>query len=304
MLNNKPLLAHLAMLGACTFWGLMSPIGKDAMLHGVSGVAMVSFRVLGGAMLFWLSSLFVARESVPLRHKLQFAAAAIFGLVFNQCGFTIGLSLTSPIHASIVTTSMPIFAMILAAVILREPITSKKVVGVLLGCSGAVMLILTSAAAANSKVGDIRGDLMVLGAQFSYALFLSLFRPLVQQYSVFTVNKWMFLWASLLIWPFSWREVAGLPWATIAPTVWLETAYVVVFGTFVSYVLVIRAQKVLRPTVVSAYNYVQPLLAVIVSVAMGIGVFRWSHGVAVLLVFVGVWLINISRSRRDMERKT
>ena len=173
--NRAPLLAHLSMFSACAIWGLMAPIGKDAMLHGVNGVSMVSFRVLGGAILFWVSSLFVKHEHVPLRDVLWFIGAAVFGLVCNQCCFTIGLSYTSPINASIVTTSMPIFAMVLAALILKEPITGKKAMGVLIGCCGALILILTSMTAGDAKVGDIRGDLMVMGAQLSYALSMLFF---------------------------------------------------------------------------------------------------------------------------------
>ncbi len=298
--NRAPLLAHLSMFSACAIWGLMAPIGKDAMLHGVNGVSMVSFRVLGGAILFWVSSLFVKREHVPLRDVLWFIGAAVFGLVCNQCCFTIGLSYTSPINASIVTTSMPIFAMVLAALILKEPITGKKAMGVLIGCCGALILILTSMTAGDAKVGDIRGDLMVMGAQLSYAFYLSTFNKLVKRYSVFTVNKWMFLWATCLIWPFSFREVMDIPWAAVSTKTWLETAYVVFFGTFVGYILIISAQRVLRPTVVSSYNYVQPIVAVVVTVLTGMGIFKWTHGLAVLMVFVGVWMVTKSRSRHDM----
>ena len=137
--------------------------------------------------------------------------------------------------------------------------------------------------AANAKVGDIRGDLLVLGAQLSYAFYLSVFNKLVKRYSVFTVNKWMFLWATCLIWPFSFRQVAELPWQSITVTTWMETAYVVFFGTFVGYILIISAQKVLRPTVVSTYNYVQPIVAVIVTVATGIGIFKWTHALAIVM---------------------
>lgn len=298
--NRAPLLAHLSMFSACAIWGLMAPIGKDAMLHGVNGLSMVSFRVLGGAILFWVSSLFVKHEHVPLRDVFWFIGAAVFGLVCNQCCFTIGLSYTSPINASIVTTSMPIFAMVLAALILKEPITGKKAMGVLIGCCGALILILTSMTAGDAKVGDIRGDLMVMGAQLSYAFYLSTFNKLVKRYSVFTVNKWMFLWATCLIWPFSFREVMDIPWAAVSTKTWLETAYVVFFGTFVGYILVISAQRVLRPTVVSSYNYVQPIVAVVVTVLTGMGIFKWTHGLAVLMVFVGVWMVTKSMSRHDM----
>ena len=300
--NREPLLAHLSMFAACAIWGLMAPLGKDAMTHGLDGPSMVMLRVSGGALLFWIASLFVSREHVPWRHVLTFAGAAVFGIVCNQCGYTIGLSLTSPINASIVTTSMPIFAMLLAALILKEPITSKKVLGVMLGCSGALMLILTSMSHASDKVGDIRGDLCCLGAQFSYALYLSLFNKFIRQYSIFTVNKWMFLWATIILFPLAGPHTLSKITSPLSVKTLLETAYVVIFGTFIGYILIVKAQKVLRPTVVAAYNYVQPVVAVIVSVMTGLGVLRWTHGLAVILVFAGVSLVTKSKSRRDMEK--
>ncbi len=298
---SKPLIAHLSMFGACAFWGLMAPLGKDAMTHGVDGLTMVSFRILGGAILFGLTSLFVKKEHVPRRDILLFCGAAVFGLITNQCCYTIGLSITSPINASIVTTSMPVFAMVLAAMILKEPITGKKAVGVLLGCCGALILILTSAAHASDKVGDIRGDLLCLSAQFSFALYLSLFNKLIRRYSVFTVNKWMFLWAALLILPFTLGHVVDVVSKPIPTQSWLESLYVVFFGTYVGYILTMIGQKTLRPTVVSTYNYVQPVVAVTVSVLTGIGVLKWSQAVAVVLVFTGVRMVTKSRSRRDVE---
>lgn len=301
--KNRPLIAHLSMFAACAIWGLMAPVGKDAMTHGLDGPSMVLIRVAGGALLFWIASLFAKREHVPLKHVLTFAGAAVFGIVCNQCGYTIGLSLTSPINASIVTTSMPIFAMLLAALILKEPITSKKVLGVLMGCSGALILILTSAAHASDKVGDIRGDLCCLGAQFSYALYLSLFNRFIKQYSIFTVNKWMFLWATVILLPLTGPHTLSMISQPLPLSTLLETAYVVVFGTFIGYILIINAQKILRPTVVAAYNYVQPIVAVAVSVATGLGILKWTHALAIVLVFAGVTLVNKSKSRRDMERE-
>lgn len=296
---SVPLQAHLSMLVAEAIWGLMAPIGKQAMTHGIDGLSMVSFRVLGGAILFWLTSLFTKHEHVPLRDILLLGLAGVFGLVCNQCLYTIGLSITSPINSSIVTTSMPIFAMLLAFIILKEPLTLQKVGGVLTGCCGAVILVLTSLSATNSKVGNIWGDLMCLGAQLSFALYLSLFSSLLRRYSVFTVNKWMFLWATFLIWPFSAHHVMAIDWGHIAPATWWQTGYVVLFGTYVGYIFIMVGQHALRPTVVSIYNYVQPLVAVVVSVLLGISVFTPMQALAVLLVFSGVWLVVKSKSRKD-----
>ena len=300
--NKKPLLAHLSMFLACAFWGLMAPVGKDAMTHGLTGIHMVTFRVAGAAILFWIASFFVKKENPPLKDILLLGLAGLFGLVLNQCCYTIGLSITSPMNSSIVTTSMPIFAMILSAIILKEPITAKKAGGVFMGFSGALMLILTSATADNSKVGDIRGDLLCMFAQLSFAFYLSMFNRLIKRYSVFTVNKWMFTFAALVITPFTYSDVAAIPFASITLRTWLETAFVVVVCTFFCYILTMQAQQVLRPTVVSVYNYVQPLVAVIVSVLTGLGVFKPTHALAVLLVFFGVRFVTKSKSRKDMEK--
>lgn len=290
------------MLCAGTCWGLMAPIGKDAMLNGIDGIDLVSFRVLGGALLFWLTSLFTKKEHVPVKDILLLGCAGLFALVFNQCSYTIGLNLTSPSNSSIMTTSMPIFAMVLSFFILKEPITWQKAGGVLLGCAGAVIIITTSATAGNAKVGNIWGDLLCMSAQLSFALYLSLFKPLIQKYSLFTVNKWMFTWATLIIWPFTLGHVSSIDFASVPISTWWETGFVVFFGTYISYICMMVGQQTLRPTVVSVYNYMQPLVSVSVSVAAGLAVFKTSQALAAILVFSGVWFVVKSKSKHDMSK--
>ena len=290
------------MLCAGTCWGLMAPIGKDAMLNGIDGIDLVSFRVLGGALLFWLTSLFTKKEHVPVKEILLLGCAGLFALVFNQCSYTIGLNLTSPSNSSIMTTSMPIFAMVLSFFILKEPITWQKAGGVLLGCTGAVIIITTSATAGNAKVGNIWGDLLCMSAQLSFALSLSLFKPLIQKYSLFTVNKWMFTWATLIIWPFTLGHVSNIDFASVPMSTWWETGFVVFFGTYISYICMMVGQQTLRPTVVSVYNYMQPLVSVSVSVAAGLAVFKTSQALAAILVFSGVWFVVKSKSKHDMSK--
>ncbi len=290
------------MLCAGTCWGLMAPIGKDAMLNGIDGIDLVSFRVLGGALLFWLTSMFTKKEHVPVKDILLLGCAGLFALVFNQCSYTIGLNLTSPSNSSIMTTSMPIFAMVLSFFILKEPITWQKAGGVLLGCAGAVIIITTSATAGNAKVGNIWGDLLCMSAQLSFALYLSLFKPLIQKYSLFTVNKWMFTWATLIIWPFTLGHVSSIDFASVPMSTWWETGFVVFFGTYISYICMMVGQQTLRPTVVSVYNYMQPLVSVSVSVAAGLAVFKTSQALAAILVFSGVWFVVKSKSKHDMSK--
>jgi len=303
MRNKKVIKAHVSIFTACLIWGLMSPIGKDAMINGISGITMVAFRVIGGALLFWITSLFTKREEVAPHDMMLLFFAALLGLVLNQCCFTIGLSLTSPINASIVTTTLPIITMILAAIFLHEPVTSKKVMGIFCGAIGALMLIIGSMSAASSKAGDIRGDLLCLLAQLSFACYLAIFKHLIQRYHVITIEKWMFIYAAIVIIPLSYHHVASLVWTSISMKTWFETAFVVVGGTFLAYILMMIGQKVLRPTVVSMYNYVQPIVACVVSVIAGLGVFGVGQAAAVLLVFLGVYLVTKSKSRADLLKE-
>ena len=304
--NRAAVLGHLCMFAACAIWGLMAPLGKHAMTNGVGGLEMVTLRVVGGAACFWLLSLFVKSEQVRPKDLLLLFFAALLGIVFNQCCYTIGLSLTSPINASIMTTMMPIITMVLAAIFLREPITSKKVLGIFCGAIGALILIGTRADGFGSlgkgSAGSTLGDLLCLGAQLSFAVYLTLFKYLIQRYSVVTCMKWMITYAAIVLTPVSFSRMAALDWAGISTQVWLETAFVVVGGTFIAYILMMQGQKTLRPTVVSMYNYVQPIVACLVSVWMGVGVFGWSQSAAIVLVFTGVWLVTQSKSRRDLKR--
>lgn len=296
-------IGHICMFLACAIWGLMAPLGKDAMTHGVGGLEMVTFRVVGGAVCFWIASLFVKQEKVRHKDMLLFFFAAMFSIVLNQCCYTIGLSITSPVNASIMTTMMPIITMILAALFLKEPITGKKVMGVFCGAVGAFLLITTGARVASGNGGVLLGDLLCLSAQLSFAIYLTVFKHLIQRYTVITCMKWMITYAAIVIMPISFSRMQQLPWADIPAKTWWETAFVVVGGTFLAYIFMMQGQKILRPTVVAMYNYVQPIIACIVSVAIGLGVFGLWQALAVVLVFFGVWLVTQSKSRRDLKKE-
>jgi drug/metabolite transporter (DMT)-like permease len=303
MIDKEHLKAHACMFTACLMWGLMSPIGKDAMLHGLSGIEMATFRMVGGAVLFWIASLFTKREKVPPRDILKLFGAGMIAILLNQGSFIVGVSYTSPINASIITTLLPIITMLLSAFILHEPITGKKVMGIFCGITGALILILSSAKAANIINGDIRGDLFCLFAQLSFATYLTLFKHFIQKYSAVTLNKWMFLSAAIVILPMTGNQIVHIPFQSIPTRDWLEVGYVVCCSTFLSFLLSMFAQKVLRPTVVSMYNYVQPISATVFSVATGIASFGTRQSVAVVFVFIGVYLVTKSKSRADMLRE-
>ena len=295
------------MLGANCMWGLMSPISKIVMMAGVvSPLVVTDLRIAGAMILFWIASFFQKPEHVGHKDLARLFGAALLGIVLNQGCFIFGVSLSSPGDASIITTSMPLWAMLLAAVILKEPITGKKVLGIAAGASGALMLIMGSGAHVKnvaSTGGDyaVWGDLLVLTAQFCYALYIVVYKDFVNKYSLITIMKWMFTYAFICVIPFSAGDLMQTVWSQLSWTEIMGLTYIVVCATFLSYMFIVVGQKILRPTVAGMYNYVQPLVACIVAVIWGMDTFNWIKAVAIVLIFSGVYLVTASRSRQEVE---
>jgi drug/metabolite transporter (DMT)-like permease len=216
--------------------------------------------------------------------------------------FIVGLSMTSPIDASVITTLAPIITMILAAIFLREPITWKKVTGVFIGATGVLLLIFHGNTLPLGLIG-VEGNLLCILSCTSFALYLTLFKKLIIRYRVVTLMKWMFLFAVICSTPFCWQDVIRIDYSGLSGPIYLRIAYVVVMATFFSYLLIPVGQKFLRPTVVSMYNYLQPLVSSLVAVALGMDVFGWTKGGATLLILLGVYVVTQSKSRAQMEKE-
>lgn len=303
-MNANMLKGHGAMLGANVMWGLLSPVAKSLMLGGVlSPLIVMDFRVAGAMILFWIISFFRPAEHVPPKDLIKLFYASLLAIIFNQGSFIFGVGLSSPVDASIITTSMPLIAMILAAVYLKEPITGKKIIGIALGACGALILIL-SGGNKSVTVGahPILGDILVLLAQCSYALYIVLFKDFVGRYSVVTIMKWMFTYSFLCLLPFSYDGLISIDWSLLDMSDYAGIVYVSVCGTFLSYLLVVCGQKALRPTVAGMYNYVQPLVATIAAVIWGMDTFGISKTISALLIFGGVYLVTMSKSRADLAK--
>ena len=285
------------MLGANVMWGLMSPVVKIVFATGVvAPMIVVDFRVAGAALLFWLTSLFLPKEHVPRADILRLFGAGMLGVLFNQGCFILGVKLTSPGEASLVTTTMPMWVMLLAWLILREPITLKKAGGIAAGAAGAIILIAGSASPVSGS-NPALGDVIVLCAQLSYALYLTLYRNFIRKYSLVTLMKWMFLSATVVGLPSSLKWLCATDWKAISPTEWGGIAYVVVCGTFLAYICIMIGQKTLRPTLVGMYNYVQPIVATITGICLGLDRFTPVKALAIALIFSGVWLVTISKAK-------
>lgn len=298
---------HASMLGANISWGLMSPLAKWIMLGGIiTPFVVTELRIFGAMLLFWIASFFQKPEHVNHKDLAKLFLASLLAIVFNQGCFIFGVGLASPVDASIITTSMPLWAMVLAAIYLKEPITGKKVLGIASGALGALLLILGSSSSGGGQTASsstsIWGDLLVLLAQLSYALYIVLFKDFVGRYSPITIMKWMFTYSFICTLPFSYTSLIQTNWTELGGYTIGALSFIVVGCTFLSYILIVIGQKNLRPTVAGMYNYIQPLVASIVAVCWGMDSFNLTKIIAVILIFGGVYLVTVSRSKAELEK--
>ena len=287
---SETLKGHIAMGAAAVIWGLMSPVSKLVMQQGeVSSASLATFRLLGAAILFWLASAFVPGEPIERKHRLPLFYASLFGIIFNQMAFTVGVGFTSPADAAII----------------REMITGKKIIGVCASAIGAILLVSGSGGRAAALPGDnnLLGDILCLASQCSVAVYFVFFKNLIGRYSPITLLKWMFTYAAAACLPFTFREVGSIHYSALPAQTWLGIAYVVALATFVSYICLSFAQQRLKPTAVSMYNYCQPVIASSVAVMWGMDHFGWMKVLSVLLVFTGVLLVTGTRKKRTVQEQ-
>ena len=255
------------------------------------------FRATGATLLFWLLSLFMPHEKVPIKDLLQIFVASMLGLFLTQLSFLKAITMTTSIDLSITNTCTPIMTMFVAAIFLKEPITGKKIGGVLVSLVGVLILIFNSVGlGGGASETKPLGIVLTIANALTFALYLGIFRPLISKYNVVTFMKWMFLFSMLMALPFNAKSLIHIPFGQMENRIMWQLGYVVFFATFVAYFLIPVGQKRLRPTLVSMYNYVQPIIATIISIVIGLDHFTWKKGLAMVLVFTGVWIVSQSRA--------
>lgn len=254
-------------------------------------------RAIGATALFWLLSLFMPKEKVDRKDLPKIFVASMLGLFLTQVSFLKAITLATSIDVSIANTCTPIMTMFVAAIALKEPVTGKKIGGVLMSLAGVLLLIFNSVGlGGGASETQPMGIVLTIVNALTFALYLGIFRPLIAKYNVIHFMKWMFLFSMLVALPFNARHLLQIPFGQMESKVLWQVAYVVVGATFVAYFLIPVGQKRLRPTLVSMYNYTQPIIATLISIIIGLDRMTWQKVVAMVLVFTGVWIVNQSRA--------
>ena len=304
--DKQVTIGHLASAAAYIIFGINVVVCRDIAVDGsIAPIVLFTMRALVAGALFWLVSLLGPKEKVPPRDLLRLAVAGMLGLFLPQLTFLHASGHTTPVDLSVMSTTTPIFTMFVAAIFLREPITWKKALGVALSFGGILWLILQSTFGGNgASQTEPVGIAFCFANYIVFALYLGTCRPLIARYSPVTSMKWMFLASFLVSLPFSLPHLPTTHFAAVPSSVWWEIAFMVFFSTFIAYWLVPIGQQRIRPTLVSMYGYLQPIIAIAVAIWVGQDRLTFTKVLAALLVFAGVWVVNRSRAATQPEKNS
>lgn len=291
----------MACFIAYAIFGVNIIVCKDlTSSHAISPVAIFLLRSIGAGSLFWLISIFQPKERVDKKDFPKILAASLLGFFVTQLTFLVAIPDITPMNSSIISALSPVYTMFIAAIAIKEPVTLKKAGGVLLSLCGTVLLILSrSTSGGGAADSSLYGIFLMFLNGLSFSLYLGIFKPLIQKYSVVTFMKWIFLFSALVSLPMAGREAAGIRWSLLPAEYLWELSFLIVFATFVSYFLIPFGQKRLRPTLVSMYSYAQPIIATSISICIGMDSLSWQKVLSALMVFLGVLIVSRSRSAAD-----
>ncbi len=299
MQNKSKAIGHLAAFTAYLIFGINVIVCKDLMGGGlISPIAIFTLRSIGAGLLFWILSIFLPAEKVEPRDYLKIFAASFTGYFVTQMTFLVAIPDVTPMHCSIISSMTPIYTMFIAAIVLKEPLSWQKAGGVAVSLAGILYLIFNNASSGGAVESKMSGILLMFLNSLSFAMYLGIFKPVISKYSVVTFMKWIFLFSFLMSLPFSFREVASIEWAAIPSIQLWELAYLIICATFIAYFLIPLGQKRIRPTLVSMYSYIQPIIATVISCIIGMDILTWQKVLAALLVFTGVFIVSRSRSAK------
>ena len=291
---------HLACFIAYAIFGINIIVCKDLTSSRlISPIALFCIRSIGAGALFWLISCFLPKEQVEKKDYGKILLASLLGFFLTQITFLVAIPDITPMDCSMVSALSPIYTMFIAAYALKEPITLRKVGGVIISFLGIIYLIMNSVTSTGGTTEtSVTGILLIIANSICFSLYLGLFKPVISRYSVITFMKWIFLFATAFSLPIAGHELLTFDYTQLSGIYLGELAFLIVCSTFITYFLIPLGQKRIRPTLVSMYSYVQPIIAISVSIWVGMDTLSWQKVLAAGMVFGGVLLVNYSRSAK------
>ncbi|MCZ8089354.1 EamA family transporter [Flavobacterium sp.] len=290
--------ALLAATLVSIIYGVTFTIAKDVMPKYVEPFGFILMRVGGSMLLFWIITPFFTTEKIEKQDFPRIIAAAFFGVALNMLTFFKGLSYTSPIMGAVLMVTTPMIVLVLSALLMKERMQNRKIFGLILGLIGTVFLILYGKSVINASNATL-GNILVFINAVSYGFYLIIVKKLMDKYNAFTFVKWIYTFGFLMVLPFGWSEFQAVDFTNIPMDIFWKIGFVVVFSTFLTYLLNLVSMRELKPTTVAVFIYLQPLFATIFAVSLGKDDVTWVKIISAVLIFTGVYLVTQKRVKSE-----
>ena len=289
---NKSL-PHLALILCNVIWAMDYPFYSIVLGKFVEPLPMVTAALIVTAIMSLIPLLWEPTERVATRDKWMFLGAALLVGITRKLMMMYGLAHASPIDGSIINTVGPLLVLIISAAIGLDQLTKRKVLGLLLGMGGAIAVVLTGATSRHEG-SQMVGNLLIFGAACTSACYMVWFKGLVSRYRTTTVMRWIYCIAALIILPFGAEGLIHTDFSALHGRALIATIFVIFLPTYIPNLMLNYALRQVAPTITSIYGYLQPLLAISFSVAMGLDRLHWDTAAFAVVIFVGVWLVVTS----------
>lgn len=284
---------HLALLVTTLIYAGNYTVAKEVMPEYIQPFGLIFMRVCVALVLYWVLHLCLIREEIDKKDIPKLALCGLCGVAINQLMFFKGLSLTTPINASLIMTTNPVLVLLIANMMLKEPITKYKLTGVIMGATGAIILILFGKKL-SFQSETLLGDLLICINAMSFGMYLVMVKPLMDKYNPVTVIKWVFLFGSIIVIPCGFEEFMAVDFNTFPAKVWYGLLYILIGTTFIAYLLNNFALKMVNPSVVSTYIYLQPCFATIIALIFDKDQLTVLKTISSIFIFSGVFLVSKS----------
>ena len=296
---NQRTFALIAVSIATLIYGVTYTIAKDVMPNYIKPYGFILLRVSSATLIFWTVGLFTKQQKVEKSDYKKILIASFFGITLNMLAFFKGLSLTSPISASVMMVTSPIMVLIFSSILIRKPIGKQRILGVFIGLVGALFLITLGNSSTGTSTNSAFGNFLVFLNAASYGLYLVLAKDLVKKYNPIVFIKWLYLFGLIFVIPFGYSELTAVIWRKIPTNIYWNISFVLLFTTCITYLFNLYGLSKLKPTTVSVFIYLQPVIATIYALIVGSDSLNLVKLYATLLIFLGVYLVT-----KQVEKST
>lgn len=289
---DKRTLALLAAFGATTIYGLNHTIAKEVMPMHIQGFGFVQVRLLGATALFWLVSFFVPRQRIARSDFPRMVLCAFLGMALNMLCFFKGIELSTPINSAVLITITPILVFVFSAILIKEKLLLSRIIGVVLGFIGALVLILFGNEIRQDAPNIPLGNILFFFNAAGFGMYLVLVKSLSTKYTTVHLLKWLFLFGFMMSLPVTYKEFNAVSWSALPFDALWRFGYVILGTTFLTYLLNVYALKQLKASTIGVFTYLQPLVGIGYAILVGADAFTPSKLLAAIVVLAGVYLVT------------